>query len=57
MGNEKLSYDDLVQDGVAAILRSFGKGEDLRGAVAYIIQASAQWGADNAKAQESKKNV
>jgi len=57
MGNEKLSYDDLVQDGVAAILRSFGKGEDLRGAVAYIIQASAQWGADNAKARESKKNV
>lgn len=46
---KRLTHDELIEDGISQILRAFGKGEDLRGAVWYIVTASAQWGADYEK--------
>ncbi len=46
---EEMTFEDLVDEGVKAIIRSFGKGEDLRGAVWYICTATTIWADENAK--------
>ncbi len=56
MADKKLTFDEMVDEGVKAIIRAFGKGEDLRGAVAYIVCGTAQWTATNIKEKE-KENV
>ena len=40
---KKVEFEDLVQDGVRRILLSFGKGEDLRGAVWGIVNGACLW--------------
>jgi len=41
------TFDDMVDYGVSQVIKAFGKGEDLRGAVSSIVMVTAQWGADN----------
>ena len=52
------TMDDMVEYGVARVIEAFGKGENLRGAVYSIVNASAHWGAENEKrylAERKKK--
>lgn len=46
---DEITFEDLIDEGVKAIIRSFGKGEDLRGAVWYICTATARWADENAR--------
>ncbi len=56
MAEKRLTYDELVDEGVKAIIRSFGRGEDLRGAVSFIVRATALWvEEDNKKPKGGKK--
>lgn len=59
MAKEKeTTFDDLVDNGIHQILHSFGKGEDLRGAVWAIVNSAAHWGSHKAEARlkaEKKK--
>ena len=41
---KKIKFEDLVDDGIRQILRAFGKGEDLHGAVWAIVNNAAYWG-------------
>lgn len=52
MAEKLLTFDEMVDEGVKAIIRAFGKGEDLRGAVFYIVQGTSQWTADVLKEKE-----
>jgi len=52
---KEILFDDLINYGVSQILRAFGKGEDLRGAVAAICDNSAKWGADLADKRSKKR--
>ena len=56
---KELTFDDLVEEGVKAILRAFGKGEDLDGAVYYIVNGTAQWSYDRGyrKAKDENSEV
>lgn len=47
MTNKKITFEDLVENGVGQILKSFGKGEDLRGAVWSICAAATLWQEDS----------
>lgn len=53
---EVSDFDKQVEAGVRDIIKAFGKGEDLRGAVSLIVDRSARWGYDNAK-NEGKENA
>jgi hypothetical protein len=59
MASEKkpLEYQDIVDEGLKAVIRSFGKGEDLRSAVSYIVIMSLNWRRemDEAEAKKVKK--
>lgn len=46
--------EDMIQMGIRQIIRAFGKGEDLRGAVGGIVLQSAAWGADNYKRRQEE---
>lgn len=37
------TFDELVDNAVAQIIRAFGKGEDLRGACWAIVNGTARW--------------
>ncbi len=47
------TFDQLVDNAVAQIIRAFGKGEDLRGACWAIVNGSANWGATIEKGKSS----
>lgn len=46
---KEVTFDDLVDSGIHQIIRSFGKGEDLRGAVWAIVNDAAYWGGEQAE--------
>ncbi len=43
MTQKALTFTDLVDSGVLSIIRAFGKGEDLRGAVWGIVNGTCNW--------------
>lgn len=61
--DDHASMDEMVEYGIARVIEAFGKGENLRGAIYSIVNASAHWGAENEKraiakqAAETKKRV
>lgn len=53
MAKEKeVTFKDLIDDGVLQIIRAFGKGEDLQGAMWNIVNRATNWGADQAKKEK-----
>lgn len=49
------TYDEMVDNAVKQIIRAFGKGSDLHGACATIVNSSANWGAENVRNKEKNK--
>lgn len=54
MAEKRLTYDEMVDEGVKTIIRAFGKGEDLHGAVWQIVTGTALWTEANLKAAKKK---
>ncbi len=52
---KEVTFDDLVDSGVNQILRVFGKGEDLRGAVWSIVAGTTNWATEQEKTRTKKK--
>lgn len=50
---EEMTFEDMVDEGVKAVIRSFGKGEDLHGAVWYIVNATARWAHEKATKEKA----
>ncbi|KKM06003.1 hypothetical protein LCGC14_1748320 [marine sediment metagenome] len=49
MSKKEVTFEELVDSGVQQIIRAFGKGEDLHGAVWAIVTGTANWADDCAK--------
>lgn len=50
MAEKRLTHQEMVDEGVKVIIRAFGKGEDLHGAVWQIVTSTAMWTEANLKA-------
>jgi len=55
MAKKRLTYDEMVDEGVKLVIRAFGKGEDLRGAVSLLISGTSLWTEANLKEKENKQ--
>lgn len=55
MAEKRLTHEEMVDEGVKAVIRAFGKGEDLRGAVWQIVTGTALWTEANLKEEKRKK--
>lgn len=49
---KELTFEDLIDAGVLQIIRTLGKGEDLRAAVWAICASTANWSEDQAKKKD-----
>lgn len=54
MAEKRLTYDEMVDEGVKLVIGAFGKGEDLRGAVSMIVIGTSNWTEANLKEKEKK---
>lgn len=54
MAEKRLTYDEMVDEGVKLVISAFGKGEDLRGSVSLMVSATALWTEANLKEKEKK---
>ena len=54
MAEKPLTYDEMVDEGVGLVIRAFGKGEDLRGAISVLVSGTALWAQANLKAEKGK---
>ena len=55
---EEVTFQDMVDWGIQRIIKAFGKGEDLQGAVFGIVQGAAAWGSERTekRLREEKEN-
>ena len=56
MAEKRLTYDEMVDEGVKLVIRAFGKGEDLRGAISVLVSGTALWAEANLKAEKKGKS-
>lgn len=54
MAEKRRTHEEMVDEGVKTIIRAFGKGQDLHGAVWQIVTGTALWTEANLKARKSK---
>jgi len=55
MAEKRLTHAEMVDAGVQTIIRAFGKGEDLHGAVWQIVTGVSIWTERNLEEAEKKK--
>ena len=53
--NKDITFDQMVDSAVAQVIRSFGKGEDLRGACWCIVSSTARWAQEQEKERKKGK--
>ncbi len=54
MAEKRLTYDEMVDEGVKLVIRAFGKDEDLHGAISVLVSGTALWAKANLEAKEGK---
>ena len=57
MAEKRLTHAEMVDAGVQTIIRAFGKGEDLHGAVWQIVTGVSIWTERNLEEAEKKKKT
>ena len=57
MSEKRATFDEMTNWALQEILSAFGKGRDLESAVFQIVNSSANWGAENVKESQRKKDI
>ena len=51
MAEKRLTYNEMVDEGVKLVIGAFVKGEDLRGAISVLVSGTALWAKANLEAE------
>ena len=55
MKTKRLTYDEMVDEGIRLVISAFGKGEDLHGAMSMFVVGVSNWTKANMEEAEKTK--